>query len=342
MTGKKRPTIADVAKLANVSEATVSGILNNSSLQSPETACQVQKAMQQLGYTPRRNKLRSENRRQKKVKLIALLVPDTNVAAMDTPLVSQLSHSAERELLEHGYTLVPCCLQKDGSLPEILLKKKQVAGVIFRSSWSVDVSHEIIVQNEAILRKYPIVNAFSPTFLKEDTVGIDNQSCANWAAEQVEKIADVQDIICVRPHDYLSNSEVYLRASMFEYFLNRSGKSCRFIDDKDDGKEFVLPVFKSSSKTVIFVVAHDADVFKVADALLKCKSEVTLLAVLTHELPQSCDYKNIKTIHIDPRRVGISTAELIVRRINHPYDMTRRLLIPPIELQINTTELIAK
>ena len=57
-------TIRDVARQAGVSVATVSRVLNNSALVSPETRETVMKAVTQLGYRPNANaQARSEERR---------------------------------------------------------------------------------------------------------------------------------------------------------------------------------------------------------------------------------------------------------------------------------------
>ena len=47
-----RPVMTDVARLAGVSQKTVSRVINNHPRVAPETAESVRKAMQELNYTP--------------------------------------------------------------------------------------------------------------------------------------------------------------------------------------------------------------------------------------------------------------------------------------------------
>ena len=96
MITKSKVTIRDVVKEAGVSPATVSGVLNNGGKQNHETINRVSKAIEQLGYTPRRNKLRKQNKRKRQTeKQFALLFPDADDQGMNTPLAHALMDSAE-------------------------------------------------------------------------------------------------------------------------------------------------------------------------------------------------------------------------------------------------------
>jgi LacI family transcriptional regulator len=72
---KKRPTQADVARLANVSQAMVSYVLNGSSSVSipDETRQRIQDAIHQLGYQPNRT---ARSLRTNKTYTIAAIIPD--------------------------------------------------------------------------------------------------------------------------------------------------------------------------------------------------------------------------------------------------------------------------
>lgn len=49
------PTIQDIAKLAGVSSATVSRVMNSSGYVGEETRLKVEKAVKELKYTPNRH-----------------------------------------------------------------------------------------------------------------------------------------------------------------------------------------------------------------------------------------------------------------------------------------------
>ena len=72
---KKRPTQQDVARLAGVSQATVSYVLNNRATVSvpPETRARVLAAMQELGYVPN---VTARSLRTSKSYTIASIIPD--------------------------------------------------------------------------------------------------------------------------------------------------------------------------------------------------------------------------------------------------------------------------
>ena len=72
---KKNPTQIDVARLANVSQAMVSYVLNGkaSVMISPETRQRVLNAIEQLGYQPNRT---ARSLRTSKSFTIAVIIPD--------------------------------------------------------------------------------------------------------------------------------------------------------------------------------------------------------------------------------------------------------------------------
>ena len=90
-------TIKDVAKMANVSTATVSRIINNKPGANIETEKRVRDAINLLNYEPN-NIARSLS--NKTSNLIALIIPNLN-----NPYFSDLVNIIETAANKHGYKL---------------------------------------------------------------------------------------------------------------------------------------------------------------------------------------------------------------------------------------------
>lgn len=90
-------TIKDVAKLAGVSVATISRVLNNSAVVSPETAEKVNEAIKELNYKPN---FLGRNLRKRETNVILALIPST-----EQTYYSQILHGMQVEALEHGYDI---------------------------------------------------------------------------------------------------------------------------------------------------------------------------------------------------------------------------------------------
>jgi len=91
-------TIKDVAKLAGVSVATISRVLNNSAVVSPETAEKVNKAIKELDYRPN---FLGRNLRKRETNVILALVPST-----EHTYYSEILHGMQEEALSHGYDVL--------------------------------------------------------------------------------------------------------------------------------------------------------------------------------------------------------------------------------------------
>lgn len=127
MVQKVRSTQADVAKLAGVSQAMVSYIVNdNPNVTIPtETRQRILDAMSELGYVP--NAL-ARGLRSGQTKTIGLIVLDNT-----NPFIAELAHRIEDISFEKGYSAILCnsnyFVERENTYVEMLLAK-QVDGVI--------------------------------------------------------------------------------------------------------------------------------------------------------------------------------------------------------------------
>ncbi len=97
---KKRPTQADVARLAGVSQTTVSHVLNNNTAISvpPETRRRILEAIDQLGYVPDGT---ARSLRTRKTHTIAAIIPD-----ITNPFYPAFERGIQDTAERHGYDLI--------------------------------------------------------------------------------------------------------------------------------------------------------------------------------------------------------------------------------------------
>ena len=144
---KKKVTTTDIARMAGVSQATVSMILNkkyNVSF-SRETIEKVEKAAEELGYH------KSECRRARKLtgqKLIAVFCPTLN-----NPYYVMLLQCIEEIAKESGYTVFVCNTLRDLKTEESclrMLRQIQPMGIIYTCNPSACFQQEILALSENI------------------------------------------------------------------------------------------------------------------------------------------------------------------------------------------------
>jgi LacI family transcriptional regulator len=120
-------TSDDVARLAGVSRATVSYVVNNGPRPvSPETRTRVLDVIRQLGYQP--NAV-ARNLRLQRTSTLGLIVPDTH-----NPYFSEVERGVERIAFESGYTVFLCHsgYNLEHELRYVdMLHAQRVAGVIW-------------------------------------------------------------------------------------------------------------------------------------------------------------------------------------------------------------------
>ncbi|MDB5527454.1 MAG: LacI family transcriptional regulator [Devosia sp.] len=122
-------TIKDVARLANVSIATVSRVVNNYAHVRPAVREAVTKAIAELGYRP--NGLASSFRTQQS-NIVGVLLRQQR-----TPFSSALAYAIEMTMFDQGYRVLLCSTNGDADREEAYLETMldmRVQGVIIRPS----------------------------------------------------------------------------------------------------------------------------------------------------------------------------------------------------------------
>jgi LacI family repressor for deo operon, udp, cdd, tsx, nupC, and nupG len=168
-------TLRDVAKLANVSTATVSRVLAHSDHVSEETRKKVLEAIQALNYHPN---LLGRQLRKRETRTILVVVPD-----ITNPFFSQVLRGIEQVALEHGYRVLLGDTQNDSQRELDYLDHlfyRQVDGAIMLTARTPP---PVI---EELAEEYPVVLACE--YLEGSripTVSIDNISSARKMTEHL-------------------------------------------------------------------------------------------------------------------------------------------------------------
>lgn len=144
-----RARMADIARQAQVSEATVSRVINDRPGVSQETRQAVLTALDVLGYE------RPERLRKRSAGLVGLVVPE-----LENPIFPAFAQVVESTLAQQGYTPV-LCTQSPGGVTEDeyveMLLDRQVSGIIFVSGLSADTTADHARYQRLLDRPLPIV-----------------------------------------------------------------------------------------------------------------------------------------------------------------------------------------
>jgi LacI family transcriptional regulator len=135
------PTIKDVAKLANVSPAVVSRVINEDATLSirKETEKRVKDAINTLGYRPN---LMARALRVKETKVIAMVIAD-----IANPYFPELVKGAQKAATERGFILTLFDTEEDIENEKKFLKviaDRQMDGVVLTSLYIEDESGKIV------------------------------------------------------------------------------------------------------------------------------------------------------------------------------------------------------
>jgi LacI family transcriptional regulator len=157
-------TMADVARLAGVSVSTVSNVLNNKAVVSPELTARVQQAIKAIGFSPNRA---ARGLRRGRTEIIGMVIPDVT-----NPFYAQVVRGVEDTAIKNGYELMVCNSNRQPDLERRhldALQAQRVDGILL-------VPSNTYAAREVLVRNYPpivFVDCF-PLDSKVNCVVTDN------------------------------------------------------------------------------------------------------------------------------------------------------------------------
>ncbi len=180
---RNKITIKDVARIAHVSNTTVSRALNNQSRIRNETKEKILSIAKELNYRP---DFIARSLVMKRTNTLGLVI--TTIA---NPFYTELAQGIEATARKLGYNIILCSTQSDLATERLdidMLRSKGVDGIIFTSAHMGDPN---IV--ELAEEGFPIVLVNRRTYDPMvrglvDYVGIDNIQGGFWAVEHLIKL----------------------------------------------------------------------------------------------------------------------------------------------------------
>src|ERR1035437_1470845 len=307
----KESTIADVGRLAEVSVATVSAVINGTKMVSPRRAQKVREAMKSLDYHADQN---ARSLRTGKTKVVGVIVPD-----ITSPFYTQVIAAAEEVASRAGYSFF-LCNSNDDSVQERrhldMLFSHRVAGVLIAPCDSS------MAYDQLIRRRFPLVFfGRIPLGIHGTSVETDNLLAALLATRHLIELGHRSIAILagdIRRSTHARRLEGFRRA-MLEAGLQGREEYCGLTGlTVQAGYQFSLGLFQSPQvPTAVFCTSNNLllGCFRALDCVgLRCPDNVSLVGF--DDFPWNESFRPAITTVAQPTvAMGTKAMEMLLERI---------------------------
>ena len=330
MSVPRRPTVFDVAQLANVSIATVSRVLHTQARGeqrgrfSKETAEKVLDAARMLGYQP--SEL-GRSLRTAKTRLVAFLVPD-----VANDFCADVAVSLQAALRSHGLAMMLCNAGEDPDVQDEYLseiKAFRVTAMVMLAAFDTP-GLRVAVQDST---PFLFVNRRPPKGVNGHFVGIDNRAAGRHVAEYflTQKYTDCA--IIHWPH----SDAVRERVVGFIDRLAEAGvavPSGRRIEARltiEDGYRQAKKLLSRSKKPRALFCGNDQVAYGVyracGEAGLRVHDDVAIFGFDDNHINEWLA-PWLNTVHVPATAFGPAIADLLVKITKHHAHTPREVLLP--------------
>ncbi|MBI1280677.1 MAG: LacI family DNA-binding transcriptional regulator [Anaerolineaceae bacterium] len=327
----KRPTQVDVAKLAGVSRATVSYVLNDLTdgyvSITEETRQRVLKAVEQLGYQP---DAMAQSLRSGTTNTIGLLIPD-----MHNPHYWQIAYGVEQEVRSKGFDvmLMSASLNPDHELHSVqTLARRRIDGLILLLTFFDHVHKEIehLVQQ----RKPVVLIGTSPS--KTD---IARTSFKEGAVEVMKHLLElghrriglIYGVGTVYP-DQGTDRLIAYRQGLQSMGLTTDESLIQYCGTTiDEGYKAATNLIDQQLPPTAIIVINDMLAIGVMRAInerhLNIPDDVSIVSFDDIEVAA---YLNppLTTVRVDGEALGRAASQLIFKRLENPTLPPQEIFIP--------------
>lgn len=327
----KRPTQVDVAKLAGVSRATVSYVINGLTdgyvSITDETRTRVLKAIEELGYQP---DAMAQSFRYGTTNTIGLLIPD-----MHNPHYWQIVSGVEQELQTKGYDvlLMNAALNPDRELQSVrTLGRRRIDGLILLLTFEEHVHAEIDL---LVRQRKPLVLIGT----SESTVDIARTSFKEGAVAVMShllglghrRIGLIYGVGAAYPDQGTDRLVAYrqglqsIGVKVDESLIQYCGPSI------DEGYRAALNLINQPDRPTAIIVINDmlaiGTMRAIYDHHLRIPDDISIASFDDIKVAAYVD-PPLTTVHVDAEELGRAATRLIFKRLQEPALPPQEIFVP--------------
>jgi DNA-binding LacI/PurR family transcriptional regulator len=322
-------TIKDVAKAAGVSTATVSRVINNNPLISPDTVEKVRRIMREMKYFPSSIARGFSNRSTYN---IALIIDMENTSAFVNPFFYLIQYGIERMICSHGYNLIIANqrthIGRETALNRIILEKR-ADGIIFPAFL---LKKNIVNKTEE--EKIPFIVLGEPeNKFNVNWVDINNRMGGYIAATHLiqngyKKIAFISSDLndTYNKNRYVGYLDA-LKECGIEYIQEFILKN---VSGKDCGHTAARQLLEAENPPDSFVFTNNIPAFGAIQAIkekgLRIPGDIGVVSFDNYPVAEFSD-PPMTIVDIDVVELGIQAASMILKEIERPSSSKQNSLL---------------
>jgi len=319
-------TIRDVARLASVSCATVSHVLNGTRAVLPGTRSRVLSAVRSLDYVP---SAVAQSLKQQSTRTVGLVIPNTT-----NPWFAELARGVEDSCFARGHAMVLCSSDEEPERQEAyvrLLRRKRVDGMVVASlrddpRW-VAALHlagcPVVVLDRVIAA------------LAADLVRTDSRRAGALAAEHLTSLGH-RNIACIAGPAHLGVVRDRLAGLRRSLAAAGTGLADDAVADGGftaaGGHAAALALLRATPRPTALFALNDLMAMGAIRALaelgLRAPADVSVLGFDGIELGRYL-YPALTTVAQPTRELGARAVELVLERARYPGLPPRSVMLPP-------------
>jgi LacI family transcriptional regulator len=319
-------TINDVARLANVSNATVSHVINKTRKVNPETIEKVEKAIKELNYRPN---LQARSLKTGQSRLIGVL----NYNSVDNYFAEVLTN-IELAAYEAGYNVLQRHTERDGENAGAAIsawQNKNVDGLIFNTPVVTDEFRQLTQSLEC---PCVFLHIDDPQ-IKGDFLKVNDLESSEEAVRYLIGLGHRK--IALIAGNALEYHTAGLRQVGYENALRQANISIRtdFIKYTDYGVSEGYEAFKNlmalpDPPTAVFgcsdMIAMGC-IRAASDLGISIPGDVSVIGFDDIEMASFCTPR-LTTIYQDKKKLGQAAVAQILKHIRHPELPNEQIVLP--------------